>query len=72
MGFHVVTVLFSRHYVGPELRFGPEPDRTGPYFRVRVRWLTRTGPTVPFGVQQKWDFAEPLRTRSNPFEPEIY
>jgi hypothetical protein len=32
---------------GSELRSEPEPDRTGPYFGVRVRVLTQTGPAVP-------------------------
>ncbi|KAH9020234.1 hypothetical protein EDB84DRAFT_1441871, partial [Lactarius hengduanensis] len=34
-----------------ELRSEPEPTRTKPRFRVRVRVLTRTGPSVPFGVR---------------------
>ena len=32
---------------GSELRSEPELDRTRPYFGVRVRVLTQTGPTVP-------------------------
>ena len=54
------------HYMFEELagmgvvmgKFGSEPwsepelDRTGPYFRFRFGLWSRTGPTVPFEVQQ--------------------
>ena len=36
---------------GSEPRSGPERNRTERYLRVRVRVMTRTGPTVPFMVQ---------------------
>jgi hypothetical protein len=42
----------------------PEPSRTERWFRVRVRELTRTRPTVPFWVRAIRAIPEPLRTRS--------